>query len=88
MNLKTIQILLKSPFEKGEKNSPKSVLYKKSVNKAQETKQKAIQDIPEAVSKVHTYAHIYTVTAKESSFIFRAAFISQQSCKNGLVSIT
>lgn len=29
MNLKTIQILLKSQFEEGGGNSPKSVLYKR-----------------------------------------------------------
>lgn len=68
MNLKTIQILLKSPFEKGEKNSPKSIFVQKSVNKAQETKQKAIQDTPEVVSKVHTYAqllHLHSYCRRE-----------------------
>lgn len=59
MNLKTIQMLLKSPFKKGERNSPKSILYKRVyTNKAQENKQKAIQDIPVVVSEVHTYAQL------------------------------
>lgn len=53
---------------------PKFNYIQKGINRVEETKQKAVQGIPGAVSDMHRYC-IYTITAKESSFKLRIAFM-------------